>query len=47
METGDHSKNWYNNYSHFLNNYFEDMPTGWYKTEDTNLKAIIEKSIKI
>ena len=40
-------KNWYNHYCHYLNQYFEGMPTGWYKTEDIKIKDILKNAIKI
>jgi hypothetical protein len=40
-------KNWYNNYYHFLEQQFESMPTGWYKTENIKVREITSKAIKI
>jgi len=40
-------KNWYNHYCHYLNRYFEGMPTGWYKTEDIKIKEIIAQTIEV
>ena len=40
-------KNWYNSYCNYINDFFEDMPTGWYKTEDIKIKEIIRQAIKI
>lgn len=34
-------KNWYNSYCRYLSKYFENMPSGWYKTEDIKVKEII------
>ena len=40
-------KNWYNSYFKYVNQCFEDMPTGWYKTENIKIKDITSKAIKI
>ena len=40
-------KNWYNHYCYYLNQCFEGMPTGWYKTEDIKVRDIISQTIKI
>lgn len=40
-------KNWYNSYCQYMNRCFEDMPTGWYQTEDIKIKDIMAKAIKI
>ncbi len=40
-------KNWYNHYCHYLNQCFEGMPTGWYKTEDIKVKEIIAQAVRI
>ena len=39
--------NWYNHYSNYMDKYFKDMPTGWYKTEDIKIGQIISKASKI
>ena len=40
-------KNWYNHYCHYLDQCFEGMPTGWYKTEDIKVKEIIAQAVRI
>ena len=40
-------KNWYNHYCYYLNQCFEGMPTGWYKTEDIKVRDILSQTIKI
>jgi hypothetical protein len=40
-------KNWYNHYCHYLDQCFDGMPTGWYKTEDIKVRDIISQTIKI
>ena len=39
--------NWYNTYSKYITQYFKDMPTGWYQTENIKLKEILKDTIKI
>jgi len=39
-------KNWYNFYKNYKNNFYLNMPSGWYVLED-NVKNIIGKSLKI
>jgi predicted nucleotidyltransferase len=40
-------KNWYNNYCSYIDKYFEEMPTGWYKTEEIKIKELMKNSIRI
>lgn len=40
-------RNWFNCYHSYVKKYFENMPTGWYKTDDIKIKNIISNSIKI
>ena len=40
-------KNWYNHYCRYLDQCFEGMPTGWYKTEDIKIRKITSQAIKI
>jgi len=40
-------KSWYQIYHNYLDNYFDDMPSGWYKVEDMKVKDILEGTIKI
>ena len=47
-KSADHIRtNWYNHYCHYLDQCFEGMPTGWYKTEDIKVREIIAQTIKI
>ncbi len=39
--------NWYNHYCRYLDQCFEGMPTGWYKTEDIKVGEITSQAIKI
>ncbi len=39
--------NWYNHYCHYLDQCFEGMPTGWYRTEDIKIREITSQAIKI
>ena len=40
-------KNWYKHYCSYLDQCFEGMPTGWYKTEDIKVREILSQTIKI
>jgi predicted nucleotidyltransferase len=40
-------KNWYSSYVDFKKKYFSTMPSGWYKSEENNIKSILEQAIKI
>ena len=40
-------ENWYNHYCHYLDQYFEGMPTGWYKTENIKIKDVLSQTIKV
>ena len=40
-------KNWYDHYCRYLDQCFEGMPTGWYRTEDIKVREIISQAIKI
>ena len=40
-------KNWYEHYCHYINNYFTNMPTGWYQTSEKNIKHILKNALKI
>ena len=40
-------QNWYKYCYHFMDKQFEDMPTGWYKTEDIRIKDILSEAIKL
>lgn len=42
-----HRKNWFNHYVKYVDNYFEGMPTGWYKTEDIKIQDITSQAIKL
>lgn len=39
-------KNWFNSYKQYINQYFNDMPTGWYKMEEVKIKDLFAKAIK-
>tara|TARA_Y100000310_G_scaffold180635_1_gene180557 strand:- start:15471 stop:16058 length:588 start_codon:yes stop_codon:yes gene_type:complete len=40
-------KNWYSSYTDFKKQYFSTMPSGWYKSEESDIKSILEQAIKI
>jgi hypothetical protein len=40
-------KTWFNHYVKYVDQYFEGMPTGWYKTEDVKIKDITANTIKL
>ncbi len=40
-------KNWFNHYCKYMNKQFENMPSGWYQTEEILIKDIISNTIKI
>ena len=42
-----HRKSWFNHYVQYVDEYFKDMPTGWYKTEDIKVKDITSQAIKL
>ncbi len=39
--------NWYNHYCRYLDQCFEGMPTGWYKTEEIKVREVLSQTIKI
>ena len=39
-------KNWYNFYQNYVNNYFKDMPSGWYQSNE-RVKNILGGIIKL
>jgi len=39
-------KNWFNSYKQYINQYFNDMPTGWYKMEEVKIKDLFANAIK-
>jgi predicted nucleotidyltransferase len=39
--------NWYKYYCDYINQYFIDMPSGWYKLANTNIKKILANSMKM
>lgn len=38
---------WYESYRDYLNRFFSNMPTGWYKTEEVKIKDILSEAIKL
>ena len=42
-----HRKSWFNHYVQYVDSYFKDMPTGWYKTEDIKIRDITSQAIKL
>lgn len=40
-------QNWYRIYYNYIDKNFIDMPSGWYKTEDIDIKNILTNTIKI
>lgn len=40
-------ENWYKSFCRYLDNYFQGMPSGWYKTEDMKIKDILSKAIRL
>lgn len=47
VSSEQHRKSWFNHYVQYVDNYFKDMPTGWYKTEDIKVKDITSQAIKL
>lgn len=39
--------NWYNHYNTYINDFFSDMPSGWYLAEVDNINSILKKAIKL
>ena len=39
--------NWYGLYHDYVNQFFSDMPSGWYQTEDADIKEILKSAIKL
>ena len=39
--------NWYQFYEEYINKYFNNVPMGWYQSEETNIKNILNNIIKI
>jgi len=40
-------KNWYQCYEEYINKYFDDIPMGWYPSEETDIKNILNNIIPI
>ena len=40
-------KSWYQTHYKYLNNYFSNMPTGWYQSGEKDIKEILKKAIKL
>ena len=40
-------KNWYGHYYHYMNNYFSDMPSGWYQSDEKTTSHIYKKAKKV
>lgn len=40
-------KSWYKHCCSYMNRYFNDMPSGWYKSEEENVEEILKDSILI
>jgi len=40
-------KNWYNSYRHFMGYYLNNMPSGWYQSEDADIPNILLSSVEI
>ena len=39
--------NWYELYHDYMSQFFTNMPSGWYRAEDANIKEIIKNTIKL
>ena len=39
--------NWYNSFHSYYLNQIADMPSGWYKSEDSNVKNILKNAMDI
>jgi len=40
-------KNWYKFFCNYINNYFIDMPSGWYQSTENNIEIILKQAIRI
>ena len=47
ISSENNRKNWYNCQRNYLNQYFYNMPSGWYCSSEENIKQILSKAIKI
>jgi predicted nucleotidyltransferase len=39
--------NWYKTYNHFMEYYLNDMPSGWYQSDEKNILPILKGAIEI
>ena len=39
-------RNWYQIYCRYINNFFTDMPSGWYLSSEKNIRKVIKNAIK-
>ena len=45
--SNDIRNNWYEIYHDYMNQFFTDMPSGWYPVEDVNIKEIVKSAMKL
>lgn len=48
QKRGDEERKlWHDYYKKYLDSYFKDMPSGWYKTDTIKIKEILKNTIKL